>query len=69
MGRRDVHILPNFGPAWLPLIMPWPLIRASVGIAQWQPVGVPLWIPVAATAMWSVLFMVVALWRFEREEF
>lgn len=63
------NILPNFGPKWLPLVMPWPLIQSSARIAQWQPVGATLWIPAAATAVWSVLFIAVALWRFQREEF
>jgi hypothetical protein len=29
----------------------------------------PLWLPVAATAVLTLVAIVVALWRFDREEF
>lgn len=63
------QIVPNFAPKWLPMIMPWPLAQAASSISLWQPIPVPLWIPVAATAGWTVLALMAALWRFNREEF
>ncbi len=63
------NILPNFAPEWLTMAMPWSLARAASAIALWNPVGVPLWIPAAATAVLIGVMLLVALWRFEREEF
>jgi ABC-2 type transport system permease protein len=48
--------------------MPWEL----PDIAALTAVGAPLarvGMPIAATALWTVLFVVVALWRFRRDEF
>ncbi len=63
------NVLPNFVPQWLTLVMPWNLPRAAAAIALWNPVGIPLWIPSAVTAGLIVVMLLVALWRFEREEF
>ncbi len=63
------NILPNFLPAWVSLAMPWQLTRAAAAIALWKPIPMPVWIPVVATAAFIVLFLVVALVRFDREEF
>lgn len=62
-------ILPNFVPKWLPMIFPWNLAQAAASIAKWRPIPIPLWIPVTATAVWTIVFLIVALVRFEREEF
>ncbi len=62
-------VLPNLVPQWLTLVMPWNLPRAAAAIALWNPVGIPLWIPSAVTAGLIVVMLLVALWRFEREEF
>ena len=62
-------ILPNFLPKWVPLFMPWMLVQGAAKIAQWRPFPIPLWIPSVATAVYTVIFIAVALWRFEREEF
>jgi ABC-2 type transport system permease protein len=63
------NILPNFLPQWVALFMPWMLVQGAAKIAQWKPFPIPLWIPSVATAVWILLFVGVALWRFEREEF
>jgi ABC-2 type transport system permease protein len=63
------QIFPNFLPEWVTLIFPWKLAELASGLALEQPVP-PSWpIPVIGTAIWAIVFMVVALWRFEREEF
>lgn len=63
------NILPNFVPPWLTAGTPWSLARSAGQIALWQPVGLPLWIPVAISAVLIVVMLLAALWRFEREEF
>jgi ABC-2 type transport system permease protein len=63
------QIIPNFAPRWLSLGLPWPLAPAAASIAVWKPVPMPLWLPVAATAVLTLVAIVVALWRFDREEF
>lgn len=63
------NILPNLIPQWIVAAMPWSLAPAAASIAVWQPIPGPLWIPALATAGWTVLVLVVAVWRFGREEF
>lgn len=55
----------------LPILMvtPWALPDLSTALALQMNLPVSLMIPVAAIAGWSVLFLTVALWRFNREEF
>ncbi|MCC6611893.1 MAG: ABC transporter permease [Anaerolineae bacterium] len=57
----------------LAYIMPWLLVPAgnSQGLAVLVMLGQPLptIVPVIATAVWSVIFTGVALWRFQRDEF
>jgi len=62
-------ILPNFLPPWVIMLMPWPLAQAAGAIATWKPVPIPLWVPATMTAVLTVIWVVIALWRFEREEF
>jgi len=62
-------IMPNFVPIWVTLATPWLLAKGAASIAVWKPVGFPIWIPVLATSLLGVIAVVVALWRFEREEF
>jgi hypothetical protein len=60
---------------WLADIMPWVLTQPTgpnspslaIVLALQQPL--PTILPIAATIVWIVLFVVVALWRFERIEF
>ena len=56
-------------PPWVTTAMPWSLARSASQIALWRPVGLPLWIPAAISAVLIVLMLLAALWRFEREEF
>ncbi len=53
----------------LPHVLPWPLPALSTGVLIGAPVAADWFIPVIATAVWTVVFLVVALWRFGREEF
>ena len=62
-------ILPRFLPEWVMSIMPWGLPRASFALTAGQPLPAQIVTALIVTAMWTVLFMVVTLWRFEREEF
>jgi len=63
------RIMPNFLPQWLVLATPWPLVDVANGVALWQPVAFPVWVPTLATAVLTVICVLVALWRFGREEF
>lgn len=63
------NILPSFVPQWLALATPWLLSRVAGSIAVWQPLSFQIWIPVAASIALTVIALVLALWRFEREEF
>jgi ABC-2 type transport system permease protein len=62
-------ILPNFLPEWVMSVMPWGLSRASLGLTTGQTLPPQMVTALIVTAVWTVLFMVVALWRFGREEF
>lgn len=66
-----LQVLPALGT-----VMPWALVTAAPGITaaglvvdvlSAQPLSTVT--PVMATAAWSVLFTLVAVWRFNREEF
>lgn len=60
--------------SWLLDVLPWKLL-AMVGrdapLAGYMAVGEPLptVVPIVATALWCVVFVAVAIWRFHREEF
>ena len=63
------QIFPRFLPVWATLIFPWKLSELAPALALGQPLP-PGWpIPLIATAIWTVVFVVIALWRFGREEF
>lgn len=69
-GNQMVGIAP-----WLGQILPWNLVMdlgpqqpaLAVLLSQGQPL--PTVTPIIGTAVLTALFIVVALWRFEREEF
>ncbi|MBM4186031.1 MAG: hypothetical protein FJ206_01845 [Gemmatimonadetes bacterium] len=63
------NILPNFVPPWLLLGTPWLLAPAAASIAVWQPLAFPLWVPMVASSILTVVALGLALWRFDREEF
>ena len=60
---------------WLLAVLPWDLLTAGGGgklplaarLALGQPL--PTVTPIIGTAVWCVLFVAVAIWRFGREEF
>jgi ABC-2 type transport system permease protein len=59
---------------WLGDIMPWRLMidfGTRGPLASYLAMGQPLptVVPIIATALWCVLFIAVAIWRFRREEF
>jgi ABC-2 type transport system permease protein len=63
------QIFPNFLPALVTMIFPWKLSELAPALALEQPLP-PGWpIPVIATAIWTVVFIGMTLWRFGREEF
>jgi ABC-2 type transport system permease protein len=59
---------------WVEEIMPWNLYNQvgtkpamAMSLIDGQPF--PTITPLVATVLWSILFIVIALWRFSREEF
>lgn len=59
---------------WVGEIMPWNLTvpigdNPSMVMLLIQGSPLPTITPLIATALWSILFTVIALWRFNREEF
>ena len=63
------QIFPNFLPAWAILIFPWKLSELAPALVLGRSLPPGWLIPVIATAIWTVVFLTIALWRFEREEF
>jgi len=63
------QIFPNFLPEWVILIFPWKLSELAPALALEQPLPMGWPIPIIATAVWTVVFIAIALWRFGREEF
>ena len=61
------QVLFNMLPQWILMRLPSMLPRFMSLVAVGEPI--PTFEPVIATALLSVVFMVVALWRFSREEF
>ncbi len=65
-------IIPNI-PAWLIAIMPWNLLEnltysaLALTFVLGQPL--PTIVPIVATAGWCCVFILIAIWRFDREEF
>ena len=60
---------PNLVPQAVMLTLPWTLKNSAVGLVLASELPAVWIIPVIATALWSVVFVGVALWRFGREEF
>lgn len=58
----------NFaGP--LALVTPWLLADLAGPVALGQALTPEMWLPVISTAIWSMIFTAMALWRFEKYEF
>jgi ABC-2 type transport system permease protein len=60
---------PNLIPQAALLALPWTLGQSAVALALGSALPAAWPIPVVATALWTVLFLALALWRFGREEF
>jgi ABC-2 type transport system permease protein len=52
----------------LDMLTPWLLPRIAVALVMEGSLPGPLLLPVLTTACWIVVFLVIALWRFERSE-
>lgn len=62
-------LLPSVLPEWTMLIFPWPFSELARALVAGKPIP-EIWpVPVMATMVWTILFVLIALWRFEREEF
>ncbi|NIN70794.1 MAG: ABC transporter permease subunit [Gemmatimonadetes bacterium] len=61
-------ILPGFLP-WLLTGTPWALSEFAATAARGRPLPAEAWQPIVVTLLWTALLVLVALWRFEREEF
>jgi ABC-2 type transport system permease protein len=61
-------ILPNALPSLTPLL-PWVLHPLASSVALQQELPDRVWLSVTMTLLWTLLCLLVALWRFEREEF
>jgi ABC-2 type transport system permease protein len=68
------QMLQSLAP-WLNEIMPWALVipkgQTDMALAMQAMLNQPLstTTPIIATALWSMLFIAIAIWRFHREEF
>ena len=60
--------LPNLLPQ-LSTFFPWRLPWVAGGLVLGEAVSLEAFVAIGVTAAWTVLFVAVALWRFEREEF
>ena len=60
--------LPNLLPQLSPFF-PWRLPWAAGGLVLGEAVSQEAFVAIGVTAAWTMLFVVVALWRFGREEF
>jgi ABC-2 type transport system permease protein len=54
---------------WLPLVMPDTLMQLTSPIVQGQSLPAQWPVPIISTILLSVLFILIAMWRFNREEF
>lgn len=66
------NIVPNVLPA-VAAIFPWMLnqiaLMLALGSSVLQPLPPTAAIPVIATSLWTMIFVVLSIWRFGREEF
>lgn len=61
--------LRNLIPPGLSLATPWLLPDITALIAMGEPLPPMLWIPMITTAIWALIFVFVALWKFQKYEF
>jgi len=62
-------LLNGMFPLEIQAVTPWLLPDVGVGLALQQPLPDIWFVPVVASVIWILVFSVVALWRFGREEF
>ena len=62
-------MLKGFIPFPILIVTPWALPDVASGLALGMPLPSVWPIPILATAIWIVVMIALALWRFEREEF
>ncbi|UCC72166.1 MAG: ABC transporter permease subunit [Gemmatimonadota bacterium] len=60
-------ILPSFLP-WLMAGTPWGLWEFAATAARGRGLPAEAWQPIVVTLLWTALLVLVALWRFKREE-
>jgi ABC-2 type transport system permease protein len=60
-------ILPGFLP-WLLAGTPWALSEFAATAARARPLPAEAWQPIVVTLLWTAVLVLVALWRFNREE-
>ena len=51
------------------MLTPWSLMTVLAAAALGEPLPLPIWLPIGVTAILSIIFVAVALARFERLEF
>jgi ABC-2 type transport system permease protein len=56
-------------PAWISSLFPWTLQNLASATALNKPLPDGWQVPIIATVLWLLIFIVMALWRFSREEF
>jgi ABC-2 type transport system permease protein len=64
VGQLVPNLLPQVGT-----IFPWQLPQVAAAVLLGQPLPAQAFVAMGATAVWTMLFVAVALWRFAREEF
>jgi ABC-2 type transport system permease protein len=62
-------LLKGMIPMVVLMVTPWLLPDLSGALAMQLPLPPNWYVPLIATAVWTVLFTALALWRFNREEF
>ncbi len=67
-GQLLFSLLAVLSIAPVGLLTPWPLAQVALALANGQALPPELFLPLAATAAWSALFIAVALRRFQRIE-
>jgi ABC-2 type transport system permease protein len=78
VGNRGILLAVTFalllGGGLVPIkalvqISPWQLSQVSLLLLQGRSLGDGEWTMIGATAIWSILFLLVALWQINRTEF
>jgi hypothetical protein len=62
-------LLKSLIPMPILILTPWPLADLAGPLALGMELPSVWPVPIVATAVWTVVMIVVALWRFGREEF